>query len=393
MAVNFPTTQTTFEAMIARLEVIINQKVPQNERAFARVWAQLSSVNHTGLYLFAVDRLKQNFAQTANLDGLKFIGNEINTPYKPAVATVLTIELAATPGGGATVDVTNSFVGDANGVLYNVDANATETGGVITISVTAEVAGALGNLNIGDSLTISKPVSGTSRLAYVTVITTTGADDEDTEIYRERVLFELRNAGGGGNAADNKRWAQEVEGVRRAFPYTGNPSGPSTSVPGERTVYVEAQTSIDPDGIPTTALLDQVKTSLLTDPDTGQSRQPLGLIDSDLYVVSIIRSAFGVEITGLVISASSEAAAKADMDTELDAYFRSITPYVDGVDVAADRRDTITQVSVSEAVDGVLRKYGATAESIEVSKAAVPFQQYMLVQGEMAKLDGSVTYA
>jgi hypothetical protein len=394
MAVSIPTTQSIADAMIARLEAIINQAVPSNDKAFARMWSQLTATNHTALYLYGADAVLQNYAQTANLDNLRKIGNEIGTIYKEAVSTVLSISLPATLGGGATIGVDNSFVGDANGVRYTVDAEVSESSGSIGISVTSEVPGALGNLNAGvDTLTITKPVSGANRLATVVSVTTTGADAEDTEVYRARVLFELRTAGGGGNAADNKRWAEEVEGVRTAYPYSGNPSGPSTSLPGERTVYVEAQTAINADGIPTADLLTQVRTSLNTDPDTGKSRQPLGLTDSTLFVEPIVRSGFGVEITGLVVDAENEAAAKADLDTEVDTYFRSIDPYVDGVDVPADRRDTITQVSVSESVNGVLRKYGATAGTIDVSRSAVPFTQYQLSQGEKAKLDGSVTYA
>jgi uncharacterized phage protein gp47/JayE len=394
MAVSIPTTQSIADAMIARLEAIINQAVPSNNKSFARTWAQLTATNHTALYLYGADAVLQNYAQTANLDGLRKIGNEIGTIYKGAVSTVLSITLPATLGGGATIGVDNSFVGDANGVKYNVDAEVSESNGVINISVTSETPGALGNLSAGvDTLTITKPVSGANRLATVSSVTTTGADDEDTEVYRARVLFELRTAGGGGNAADNKRWAEEVEGVRTAYPYSGNPSGPSTSLPGERTVYVEAQTAIDADGIPTTALLTQVRTSLNTDPDNGESRQPLGLTDSMLFVEPISRTAFGVQIINLTVSAENKAAAKSDLDTDMDTYFRSIEPYVDGVDVQADRRDTITQVSVAEAVNGILRKYGATAGTITVTKSAVPFTEYQLGQGEKAKLDGSVTYA
>jgi hypothetical protein len=71
-----------------------------------------------------------------------------------------------------------------------------------------------------------------------------------------------------------------------------------TSFPGHVTVYVEADDSIDADGIPTVALLSDTRDTITTDPVTGIDRPSLGLVDDNLFVEPIIRTAIYLEIRG-----------------------------------------------------------------------------------------------
>lgn len=382
---NVPTTAELTAGNIARFEAKINQSAPLADKAFIRVISAVEALAHTGLYKYAVDAIKQNLALTASGDNLKFLGTEYGVTYKEATATVMSVQFPATVGGGATIQITDNINGDANGVRYTPDAPASESGGLIILSVTAETTGIVGNLEPGNLVTLERNIAGVDRAGTVITVTTTGTEDEDIEVYRQRVLAEIRTAGGGGNAADYRRWAEEVSSVLRAYPYAGNSVSVATSLPGERTVYVETTTDIEPDGIPTAAILTEVRTSITTDPDTGEARQPLGLTDSTLYVEAITRTAFDTQITGLVIDASQETAAKAEIDTALDTYYRQVIPFVDGIDPPADRNDTITQGTVWQSVQGVLTKYGATADSIQVSSPTGVITQYLLSQGEMAK--------
>lgn len=389
MGVNIPSSAEIAQAMRAKLEAIILQTVPLLPKAFMRVWSVTAAMLYKTLYLFGVERAKQCFTRTQTGQDLLDEGAEWGVVYKYETATVLQLNVVAS--GGATIGVDNSFVGDDNGMKYNPDAAASEVGGIIDISVTAEEAGALGNLEVGDALTITEEVAGASRFATVISIITTGTDDEDEEVYRERVLFEKRTAGGGGNAADYKRWSEEVEGIIRAYPYAGNPLGPASSVPGERTVFCEAQTAIDPDGIPTALLLAEVRTSITTDPETGLARQPLGMTDETLYVEPITRPAYNVVVYGLNVEASDLVDAKAQMSTDLNNYFRSLRPYVDGVDSPTDRNDTITVATISETASGVAKKYGGSIQSLTFDQGSGALTEEMLDQGETAKL-GILSY-
>ena len=389
-----PTTKQITAQNIANLEATLNQTTPLNDKAFNRVLSATEAVMFTSLYKFGVDRIMQVFATTANRDGLIVLGNEYGVNIKVAVAAVLTITLPGT--NGTIIPATNEFTGDSNGVRYSVDASATVTGGIATISVTANQTGVIGNLNNGETLTISNQVAGAETVATVTATTTTGAEEEATEAYRIRILDVIRAPGGGGNAADYRNWSQEVAGVARAYPYAGLPAALLLdSSPAERTVYVESTTAIDSDGIPPQSLLDQVRDSITTDPDTGLSRQPLGLTDDTLYVEAIFRTPFFVQITGLTVDASIEATVKAEIETQLMAYFRGISPFIDGVDAPIDRNDLITDLTVSNVVQDVLLSIGGTAQSVAFDilfGGSLP--EYQLGQGETAKLSDTngITY-
>lgn len=264
---------------------------------------------------------------------------------------------------------------------------------VATLDLRCTEPGTVGNLDNTETLSISAQIPGAETVATVTDTIQLGVNQETDADYRPRVLFAQRAVTGGANATDHKLWAEAVTGVRRAFPYAGRPAAEGTSFPGDRTVYVEATTTIDADGIAPTSLLDDVRDAINADPATGISRSVLGLTDDTLFVESIIRTSIFVAISDLLVSAEKEADLKSDIETATDAYFRAIAPFVDGVDIPQERTDTITNISVSEVVQDVLYSYGATAQTVTfglVVGVSVPL--YLLNPGELTKL-GSVTYA
>lgn len=383
MAFRIPTTVELAASFLTNFESRINQNSPLNDKAFTRVLSGEEALAMAGLYRFGVDAVKQNLALTATGEDLKALGAEYGVIIKPAEATVLAIQFS----GVGTIDETNAVIGVANGMRYTVNAAATGTGGFFELDVTAEQPGVAGNLSDGSQVRIETAVAGVSRSGNVVDTVNLGVEEEDEEVYRDRVLFEIRTVGGGGNAVDYKRWAEEVAGVKRAYPYAGNPVSPETSSPPERTVYVEVQTALDTDGIPSQAILDEVRDTITTDPETGISRQPLGLTDDTLYVEPITRTGFYVEIRGLVVDPDKENPAKTDIENDLNVYFRNVLPYVDGVDVEIERNDTITSLTVSTTVQKVLTQYGATASSIGFGIIPDTFlPEYQLSQGELAKL-------
>lgn len=390
---NIPTTQEIADQIISFFEAALGQTVPQNPKSFLRVLSAILAVLFTSLYKFGIDRIKQVSWTTATGQGLDDLGTEIDLPRKDAVATVL---VATLPGvNGTIIPSTIDFVSDSTGVRYSVDANATIAGGIATLSITAQQTGTIGNLNNGETLTIGRQVSGAETVATVTDTTTTGAEKETDDNYRVRGLDKIRAPGGGGNAADYRNWSQEVAGVARAYPYSGNPVDIfATSSPPERTVYIESTTAIDTDGIPPQSLLDSVRDSITADPSTGIARQPLGLTDDTLFIEAITRTPFFVQITGLTVDSSIEATVKTQIETQLTSYFRGLRPFVDGVDAVTDRSDLITDLTVSNVVQDVLSANGGSAQSVQfdfISGGSIP--EYQLTTGETAKLSpGGITY-
>ena len=391
MALKIPTTRELSDQNLAGLEGKTGQTAPLTDKAFLRVMAAMEALAQTGLYKFAAERAKQNFALTASGADLDFIGSEFNVIRKPAESAVLAVNLSALDG--TLIPATASFIGDANGVRYFLDASAIAAGGVAALSMTSEDPGAAGNLQPGDTVTIVSPIAGASATGTVDTVTTTGADEETDAAYRPRVLFAERATTGGSNATDYKIWAEEVAGVFRAFPYAGKPPvGLAVSYPGDRTVFVEADVSINPDGIPPASLLDDVRDALNTDPETGLSRPALGLIDSTLYVEPIIRTGATVEIKALETPAGQEAEIQADIETALNTYFENLVMFIAGVDLLQERNDLITDLTIADIVQDVLTGRGASATRVRFKLDTTPYiSSYRLEPGELVKLT-SVVY-
>jgi len=388
---DIPTTQELFNAHLARLESQIGQDSPANDKSFLKVLAATEAALDIGQYKYAADAVLQNLALSATGDDLDRIGNDNNTPRKQAVVAILEATLNATTG--TVIPASTEFTSDSNGLRYKTEADITSVLGVATLSLRCVDSGTDGNLDNGEELIISGQIVGAETIATVTDTTQLGVDKEIDGDYRLRVLFAQRAITGGANATDHKIWAEAVVGCRRAFCYGGRPATEGDSYPGDRTIYVEATTTIDADGIAPAGLLASVRAAINTDSITGISRAVLGITDDTLFIESIIRTSIFVAINYLDVAAEKEADCKAAISDALDAYFRLITPYVDGVDVVQERNDTITNVSVSKILQDVLKAYGATTQTVTFGLVVgVSIPLYALGNGELTKL-GGVAYA
>lgn len=389
MGLTLLTTTELFDRNLANIEGQVNQTSPLNDKAFNRVLSAILALNDKELQNFAADRAIANLVITATGGDLDILGAEYGVTRKPAEAAVLTIELPAITG--TIIPVTVDYTGDSNGIRYLPDAAATAAAGIATQSVTAQTLGTAGNLVVSDTMSIGTQIAGAETQATVTVIDNTGADEETDSAYRQRILDQIQSVQGGGNSADYRIWSEEVAGVARAYPYAGDTLGAGS--PPERTVYVEAETSIDADGLAPSSLLTEVRTSITTDPVTGISRQPLGLTDATLNVVSITRTSMFVEIRGLTVEATIETQVKADVATAVETYFRSLRPFIGGLDVPSQRNDTITALTVGNIVQDVLGANGASAETVSFGlTASTTLPEYNFAQGETTK-SGGITYA
>ena len=390
MAVPVRSTKQIADDTLTQLDTAIGQESPLADQAFNRVLSVTIAGNHTELYKFAIERALQSLALTATGQDLIDLGKNFGVFVKPAEAAVLDIDL---PGADTTIiSQGNEFVGDPNGIRYSTNAQGTISGGTVTLEVTAKTEGVDGNLNISDTLTISTQIAGAETTATVSAIINTGVEIEDEEDFRVRFLDKIQSQGGGGNAADYRTWSQEVSGVVRAYPYTGRPtSDPTPASPPDRTVYVEVATSIDPDGLAPPAILTDVRASITTDPETGNARQPLGLTDSTLFVVSIDRTAFYVEIRVMTVDIDIEPQVKTDISTELTKYFDSLRPFVDGLDTLNGRNNLITDLTVGAVVQDMIGAAGGSAEAVGFGLSPSSFlPEYRLGQGELAKFGGVV---
>jgi hypothetical protein len=390
------TTQKTEDLVTRNVSVFegkLNQTIPSTDRAFNRVLSVDLAMIETQLDRKLIHDAKQNLALTATNGGLDDLGqNGITGPRIPAEAAILTGTIPADTG--KTLPQTVSFVGDSNGVRYFPDNSASESGGLITVTVVSEETGISGNLSIGGTLSISSQIAGIGSVLTVTVVDNVGAEKESDETYRARILNDLRTLKGGGNSSDYRMWSLSVAGVVGAYPYAGLPFGnPGTPSPPDRTVYIESSTDIDPDGIPPTSLLNEVRAAINTDPVTGRDNEPLGLVNERLYVEAIRRTVLFYEVRGLDVPASEESSIKSQIETALVSYSLGLKPYVEGLDFIGDKNDTVSDPSISELVQGIISSVGGSAQGVGFGLTPGVFiPLYTLGQGEMAK-SGGVTYA
>lgn len=390
MAWNIPSTITTAQQIRANIESRINQTSPLLDRAFIRVLSVVLSFVITGLYKFAAERAKQNLVLTATGVDLERLGNDRSTPIKDAESAVVTATLPATDG--TIIPVGASFTAAVNGLRYFNNASATAVAGIATLTLTAELTGAAGNLAISDTLTIGAQISGATTVATVTAIVTTGVDKEDQEVYRARVLTVYRAKTGGANSADYRIWSEAVDGVKRAYPYAGGPLDQVTPQPPERTVYIESTTDINIDGIPTQAVLDAVRAAIITDPETGFERQPLGLTNDTLFVEPITRLSIFIQIQNLSVDVSKLAQAQSDIDSALDLYFSKVVMFVSGLDFVDDKNDVITVASIGGVVDDALKQTGGSITSVAFGFDASFIElRYTLQPGELPAT-GPISY-
>lgn len=138
------------------------------------------------------------------------------------------------------------------GLRYAARSDAVVSGGTANVDIRAILPGAASNLPPGASLALIAPLAGLHSLALAGPDGISGgADEEDDESLRSRLLKLLRDPPHGGSKADYEQWALSVPGVTRAFVY------PLHMGPG--TVGVTFLTDTMPSPIPTPEMIARVR--------------------------------------------------------------------------------------------------------------------------------------
>ena len=109
----------------------------------------------------------------------------------------------------------------ADGTEYTVDATVSESGGYVTPTLTAAVAGVAGRATADTGIVLGSPVPGVSPNGLVLAPgLTSGTDIESPRSLLARLLARLRRPPRGGGPGDYVAWALEVPAVTRAWEYT-----------------------------------------------------------------------------------------------------------------------------------------------------------------------------
>lgn len=132
-------------------------------------------------------------------------------------AEFATGSVALTGNDGAAVSA-GTLLQRADGVRYLTLTDVEISSGGATVDIQAELAGAAANEDAEVELFLVSPVSGVSSTATILAGgLASGADEEDDEALRARVLQRIREKPQGGAAHDYEAWTLEVAGITRAW--------------------------------------------------------------------------------------------------------------------------------------------------------------------------------
>lgn len=224
--------------------------------AIASVWANTFTVTAKvialvgqGLELRRAWLVRQLFASTADRLWLIRHGFELGLTLDPAAP-------ALGSGTGASTATTPIPAGlqyaRADGVVFNVLSPAAPSGGTVSFDLEADSPGAISNTEAGTSLALLDPADAPAGAPLALTVDMAsdgaglsgGADEEDIEAFRARVLFRKRNPPQGGSAADYAEWVQAaVPTATRVFVDSYQNDA--------RAVWVQFLVSDQPYGIPT----------------------------------------------------------------------------------------------------------------------------------------------
>ncbi len=393
MSLQTPTTADINELIISGLEQSLNQTIPLLPRSFLRVLAKVLAAVFILLYKYGGFMFLQIFVSTATNEETTVNGRTIRPLTEwgrligvgdPTSATnaELTIEVTVENQTG-TLPSGTQLIGSLNGVIYVTKSSifldaATKQVDVLAVNDQngGGGAGAIGNLEPGDTMNFANPLPNVVRETVVIAQVITGADAEDTEIYRRRVVERFQKRPQGGAYVDYRIWAEEVEGIVRAYPYT-------SVFPGQVDVYSEAtpESSGNPDGIPTPAQLQQVLESIELDENGLASRRPA---NAWVNSFAIVRTGFDVRVTGLNVANPSEV--QDQITAATTQYFLDAEPYIFGLDIPP-RRDTITRSAIIGLVEDIVTAAAGTFSTafLTINATGESVENYTLGEGEKAK--------
>jgi uncharacterized phage protein gp47/JayE len=235
------------------------------------------------------------------------------------------------PGSTGTPLEAGTLVARSDGFTYSVVATESVDGtGFVTVGITALTTGSAGNCDDGTAIVLSAAVPGIQSNGLITETTSSGADVEEQDEFRGRVMQAFQDPVQGGDKSDYVTWAEEVPGVTRAW------CAPNGFGAGTVVLYVmfddaEASHAGFPQGTDGVSQFDEGPGGAPRDtPATGDQlvvadtivvEQPVTAL---VYVCSPIENGIAFTIAGLsTASAATQASVSAAIS---DVFFREGQP-------------------------------------------------------------------
>lgn len=257
----------------------------------AMVHADLAN-EHYGLQASIARNVLPDLAEA---DWLARWGNILGIVRHGATAAAGAVRFS---GADGSIVPAGSELRRSDGAIVATTEQATIVAGAAIAPVRAVIAGLAGNTEEDVALATLAALPGVAAKCFVEAALTGGADLEDLESWRQRILFRLQEPPQGGAAIDYWRWAREVPGVTRAWVY------PKELGAGTVTVRFMMDGTYE-DGIPHG--VDAPYPSSYTEDvlRVWQHIEPLRPVTAEVFVCKPVPKALNVTIAGLVKSAGA----------------------------------------------------------------------------------------
>lgn len=307
-----------------------------------------------------------------------------------AVTGEYTVTVTGTDGGviqttaNSTVQMKSTENSSAPNYLFDIITGATIAGGTATITVLATTPGTDSRLEVADELKFTAPIANVDSEGTVATISTTPAEAETIEAYRQKVVESYQIEPNGGAASDFRIWATDVPGIRQVYSYCPQPSLVD--------VYAEAElaSSTDGKGTPSQSMLDDLADVFEIDPDTSKSlnergRRPMGVWE--IRTLPIIPLDVEVTLIGLTNTSSAVTTAITDAIT---AYLETIRPFVAGADDPNSKNNILFEPALSTIVTQAIPST-VKFDELQVTVDSVLYQKYEFVSAQIPYFSGLVT--
>jgi len=204
--------------ILAEMLSNISDDIDKTEGSFIYDSLAPVSIELAILYKELIEILKRAFVQSSYDEYLDYLGEQFGVTRKreaKATGTVLfTGETNTVIPSGLLISTTGDSMSEPVEFI-TVEQAVIGASGQAYVKVEALNGGAKGNVPVNTINMICNYINGLSAVINETP-TSGGADIENDDDYRERILEKVKEYITGGSKADYKRWALEVEGVGNA---------------------------------------------------------------------------------------------------------------------------------------------------------------------------------
>lgn len=217
MPFNRPSLATLIDRIASDIASRLPGTVARLRRAMTTILGRAQAGAVHGLYGRLEWIARQILPDTCDEDVLARQAAIWKVPRKAASAATGPVVITGVDGSVAPA---GTALTRGDGTEYFTAADATIVAGTATVTVTASTAGAIGDAVANTQLSFVAPIAGIDSTATVDAPGIgAGADVEDIEAWRARLLNRWQQPPKGGTSSDYKEWALEVAGVTRAWVY------------------------------------------------------------------------------------------------------------------------------------------------------------------------------